>query len=102
MINIEQKIFFSFPQTGRLLQRADIGILFFFMLGVCVSTISQCFLISVFFNKANLAAVCGGFIYFILYLPYTQLVQWVGQAETWHFNLAVSIFSSTLMFLYSI
>ncbi|XP_035826205.1 ATP-binding cassette sub-family A member 7 [Aplysia californica] len=75
-------------KTGRLLQRADIGILFFFMLGVCMSTISQCFLISVFFNKANLAAVCGGFIYFILYLPYTQLVQWVGQAETWHFNLA--------------
>jgi hypothetical protein len=60
------------------------------MLGFTVSTISQCFLVSVFFNKANLAAVCGGFIYFVLYLPYTQLVQWEDDISTIERILAVS------------
>ena len=35
-----------------------------------VVTIVFCFLISVFFSKAKLAAACGGIIYFLTYLPY--------------------------------
>lgn len=41
-----------------------------------MATITQCFLISVFFSKANLAAACGGLIYFVLYLPYVLSYAW--------------------------
>ncbi|MGH0121051.1 UNVERIFIED_CONTAM: hypothetical protein FKN15_049426 [Acipenser sinensis] len=36
----------------------------------------QCFLISTIFSRANLAAACGGIIYFTLYLPYVLCVAW--------------------------
>lgn len=36
----------------------------------------QCFLISTLFSRANLAAACGGIIYFTLYLPYVLCVAW--------------------------
>lgn len=36
----------------------------------------QCFLISTAFARANLAAACGGIIYFTLYLPYVLCVAW--------------------------
>ncbi|KAK7490495.1 hypothetical protein BaRGS_00018281 [Batillaria attramentaria] len=67
---------------GRVLEYTDPSVIFVFMLSFTISTIAQCFLISVFFSKANLAAVCGGFIYFVLYLPYTQLVQWEEYTST--------------------
>ena len=35
-----------------------------------VATIVFCFLISVFFSKAKLAAACGGIIYFLTYMPF--------------------------------
>ena len=38
-----------------------------------------------------LAAVCGGFIFFILYLPFTQLIQRMKTNELWHYNVAVSL-----------
>lgn len=41
-----------------------------------VVTILQCFLISTLFSRANLAAACGGIIYFTLYLPYVLCVAW--------------------------
>ena len=63
-------------QSGNVLEFSDPSVIFLFMLSFTMATISQCFLISVFFSRANLAAVCGGFIYFVLYLPYTQLVQY--------------------------
>ena len=69
-------------QAGRVLEFSDPTLMFVFMLCFCISTIAQCFLISVFFSRANLAAVCGGFIYFVLYLPYTQLVQFEEYTST--------------------
>lgn len=36
----------------------------------------QCFLLSTAFARANLAAACGGIIYFTLYLPYVLCVAW--------------------------
>lgn len=50
----------------------------------------QCFLISTFFSKANLAAACGGLIYFGLYLPYVLCVAWRDRLNTTHRVLAVS------------
>ncbi|XP_076463176.1 phospholipid-transporting ATPase ABCA1-like isoform X2 [Babylonia areolata] len=61
-------------KAGKVLEHSDPTVIFIFMLTFTMATIAQCFLISVFFSRANMAAVCGGFIYFVLYLPYTQLV----------------------------
>lgn len=41
-----------------------------------MATIMQCFLLSVFFNQANLAAACCGIIYFALYLPHIFCFAW--------------------------
>jgi ATP-binding cassette subfamily A (ABC1) protein 1 len=65
-----------------VLEYSDPTVIFVFLLTFTWATIAQCFLISVFFSRANLAAVCGGFIYFVLYLPYTQLVQWEEYVST--------------------
>uniref|UniRef100_A0A8C2IYY7 P-type phospholipid transporter n=1 Tax=Cyprinus carpio TaxID=7962 RepID=A0A8C2IYY7_CYPCA len=51
-------------------------ILFLFLLTFTTATIMQCFLMSVFFNKANLAAACSGIIYFTLYLPHIVCFTW--------------------------
>ncbi|XP_056156372.1 phospholipid-transporting ATPase ABCA1-like [Lampris incognitus] len=61
---------------GKVLQYSDPSVIFVFLLVFCVSTITQCFFISVFFSKANLAAACGGLIYFVLYLPHVLCYAW--------------------------
>ncbi|XP_050403065.1 phospholipid-transporting ATPase ABCA1 isoform X2 [Patella vulgata] len=60
---------------GKVLEHSDPSVIFVFLLAFTVATIMLCFFISVLFSKANLAAVCGGFIYFILYLPYTLVTR---------------------------
>lgn len=57
-------------QYGRLLQLADPTVILVMLICYSFATISLCFLISVFFSRANLAAACGGIIFFILFLPY--------------------------------
>ena len=64
------------PQYGKVLQYSDPSVIFVFLLVFCMSTITQCFFISVFFSKANLAAACGGLIYFVLYLPHLLCYAW--------------------------
>ncbi|XP_029935000.1 retinal-specific phospholipid-transporting ATPase ABCA4a isoform X2 [Myripristis murdjan] len=61
---------------GRVLNYSNPIILFFFLLSFTTATIMQCFLLSVFFNKANLAAACCGIIYFTLYLPHILCFAW--------------------------
>ncbi|KAM9335582.1 phospholipid-transporting ATPase ABCA1 [Symphorus nematophorus] len=61
---------------GKVLQYSDPSVIFVFLLVFCVATITQCFFISVFFSKANLAAACGGLIYFLLYLPHVLCFAW--------------------------
>ncbi|XP_054907006.1 phospholipid-transporting ATPase ABCA1-like isoform X1 [Poeciliopsis prolifica] len=61
---------------GKVLQYSDPSVIFVFLLVFCLATISQCFLISVFFSKANLAAACGGLIFFLLYLPHSLCYAW--------------------------
>ncbi|CAG5131580.1 unnamed protein product, partial [Candidula unifasciata] len=65
-------LFVVILKAGKVLEYSDPSVVFVFMLAFTVSTISQ----------SNLAAVCGGFIYFVLYLPYTQLVQWEDDITT--------------------
>uniref|UniRef100_A0A4W5PJS5 P-type phospholipid transporter n=1 Tax=Hucho hucho TaxID=62062 RepID=A0A4W5PJS5_9TELE len=61
---------------GNLLPYSDPGVIFLFLGSFAVVTIMQCFLISTMFARANLAAACGGIIYFTLYLPYVLCVAW--------------------------
>lgn len=61
---------------GNLLPYSDAGVIFLFLGSFAVVTIMQCFLISTAFSRANLAAACGGIIYFTLYLPYVLCVAW--------------------------
>ena len=63
-------------QMGNLLPYSDPCVVFLFLASFAVVTIMQCFLISTIFSRANLAAACGGIIYFTLYLPYVLCVAW--------------------------
>lgn len=61
---------------GNLLPYSDPGVVYLFLTSFAIVTIMQCFLISTLFSRANLAAACGGIIYFTLYLPYVLCVAW--------------------------
>uniref|UniRef100_A0A669CID2 P-type phospholipid transporter n=1 Tax=Oreochromis niloticus TaxID=8128 RepID=A0A669CID2_ORENI len=63
-------------KMGNLLPYSDPGVIFLFLGSFGVVTIMQCFLLSTAFARANLAAACGGIIYFTLYLPYVLCVAW--------------------------
>uniref|UniRef100_A0A8C6U8H6 P-type phospholipid transporter n=1 Tax=Neogobius melanostomus TaxID=47308 RepID=A0A8C6U8H6_9GOBI len=91
---IERMLLLSIPSAlmsvslkyGKVLQYSDPSVIFVFLLVFCLSTIAQCFFISVFFSKANLAAACGGLIYFVLYLPHVLCYAW---REVMSFNLKI-------------
>lgn len=83
---------------GKVTTYSDFSVLVVFFACFTVATITQCFLISVFFNKANLAAVTAGIIYFLLYLPYTVLVNYAEVIQPWQKFLAS--LSSTVAFSY--
>lgn len=78
-------------KTGNLLPYSDPSVVFVFLSIFGVVTISQCFLISTIFSRANLAAACGGIIYFTLYLPYVLCVAWQD-----YVGFSLKIFASLL------
>uniref|UniRef100_A0A087X6A3 P-type phospholipid transporter n=1 Tax=Poecilia formosa TaxID=48698 RepID=A0A087X6A3_POEFO len=78
-------------KKGNLLPYSDPGIIFVFLGSYAVVTIMQCFLISTMFARANLAAACGGIIYFTLYLPYVLCVAWQD-----YIGYGVKVFASLL------
>ncbi|CAH6779324.1 phospholipid-transporting ATPase ABCA7 [Phodopus roborovskii] len=63
-------------KLGDILPYSHPTVLFFFLAAFAVATVAQSFLLSAFFSRANLAAACGGLIYFSLYLPYVLCVAW--------------------------
>ncbi|XP_033117050.1 phospholipid-transporting ATPase ABCA1-like isoform X2 [Anneissia japonica] len=63
-------------KQGDLLIYSDPFVLLFFFSSFSISTIALCFLISVFFSRANLAAACGAVFYFATYVPYTMVYSW--------------------------
>lgn len=80
---------FSLLQWGDILPYSDPAVVFFFLTAFATATIMLCFLISTFFSRANLAAACGGLIYFTLYLPYVLCVAWREYLTSTHRILAV-------------
>jgi hypothetical protein len=77
-------------QGGRVLEHSDGSVVFVFLTVFTVATITQCFMFSVFFSRANLAAACAAIFYFIGYLPYALVVQWEEYMHSWHKVLSVS------------
>jgi len=81
---------------GRILWHSDPLVVFVFLSVFMIATVMMCFLISVFFARANLAAACGGIIFFFTYLPYV-LVRWYEQfMTTGEKAVAVRMIYSTL------
>ncbi|XP_035280221.1 phospholipid-transporting ATPase ABCA1-like isoform X1 [Anguilla anguilla] len=78
-------------KMGNLLPYSDPGVVFLFLASFAVVTIMQCFLITTVFSRANLAAACGGIIYFTLYLPYVLCVAWED-----YVGFGVKVFASLL------
>uniref|UniRef100_A0A8C0FT42 P-type phospholipid transporter n=1 Tax=Bubo bubo TaxID=30461 RepID=A0A8C0FT42_BUBBB len=78
-------------QMGNLLPYSDPSVVFVFLSIFGVVTILQCFLISTVFSRANLAAACGGIVYFTLYLPYVLCVAWQD-----YVSFSLKIFASLL------
>ncbi|XP_043916268.1 phospholipid-transporting ATPase ABCA1-like [Protopterus annectens] len=78
---------------GKILHYSDPSVLFIFLIVFCIATISECFFISVFFSKANLAAACGGIIYFVLYLPHVLCFAWQDYL-TFRIKIIVSLLST--------
>ena len=64
---------FYASQYGKILEKSDPILVFCFVISFSIATVCQSFLISTFFTRANLAAACGGFIFFICFLPYNVL-----------------------------
>ena len=73
-----------------MMQHTNGLVLMTFLTSFTIATISQAFLFSVFFSKANLAAACGGILYFLLYLPYTLLLRWEDYMNFSHKAASVS------------
>ncbi|XP_063057110.1 phospholipid-transporting ATPase ABCA1 [Engraulis encrasicolus] len=85
---ISAALLVTFLKMGDILPYSDPVVVFFFLAAFATATIMLCFLISVFFSRANLASACGGLIYFSLYLPYVPCVAWRDHLRTWHRVLA--------------
>ncbi|CAF0889943.1 unnamed protein product [Didymodactylos carnosus] len=81
---------------GNITRFSNFLILLIFFLCFTFATITQCFLMSVFFNRANLAACGAGILFFLLYLPYTVLLNYSDVTLRWH--KIISCLSSTVAF----
>jgi hypothetical protein len=81
---------------GKILTHSDFSVMIVFFCCFTIATISQCFLISVFFSRANLAAVVAGMVYYTLYLPYTVMVNYSDILST--FQKFLGSLSSTVAF----
>ncbi|XP_065846636.1 phospholipid-transporting ATPase ABCA1-like isoform X2 [Oscarella lobularis] len=61
---------------GGVIVFSDFFVIFLYFLNYAFATNCLCCLISTFFNKANLAALCGGMIYLITFLPYIVYIEY--------------------------
>ncbi|XP_075953776.1 retinal-specific phospholipid-transporting ATPase ABCA4-like isoform X3 [Anarhichas minor] len=92
MMTASTALLTSIIMGGKVLNYSNPILVFFFLLTFTIATIMQCFLMSVFFNKANMAAACSGIIYFTLYLPHILCFAWQDRI-TKNIKLAASLLS---------
>lgn len=72
--------------------------LWFFLLIYSITTIMFCFMLSVFFSKANTASAIAGLIWFLIYSPYTFIQQHYDNISLGT-KVSLSLFSNTAMAL---
>lgn len=70
-------------KIGKITVYSDLSLLITFFACFAVATINQCFLISIFFNKASLASVVAGIAFFVCFLPYTILINYSESLYAW-------------------
>lgn len=75
-------------KCGKITPYSDFSVLIVFFCCFAISTITECFLFSVFFKKANIAAVLAGMLYFVLFLPYSLMVQYADELTIFYKFLA--------------
>uniref|UniRef100_UPI00358FEA38 phospholipid-transporting ATPase ABCA7 isoform X2 n=1 Tax=Myxine glutinosa TaxID=7769 RepID=UPI00358FEA38 len=63
-------------KVGDILPYSSPSVLYVYLCFFSVATVSQTQLISTAFSRANLAAACGGLVYFAFYLPYVLCAAW--------------------------
>ncbi|XP_071811381.1 phospholipid-transporting ATPase ABCA1-like isoform X2 [Apostichopus japonicus] len=73
MMTISSVLLVIIFKFGKITIVSDPLVVLFFLVSFSVSTIMLCFLISVLFSKANLAAACGAVFYFLTYIPYVMV-----------------------------
>ncbi|KAL5247524.1 hypothetical protein ACHWQZ_G019415 [Mnemiopsis leidyi] len=79
---------------GNILRHSNPLLLWLFLHAGALATVSFCFLLSVFFSEAKLAAAGSGLAYIVMYLPYTCISQSDGGVGTWS-KYVVSLFSTS-------
>ncbi|KAK6172501.1 hypothetical protein SNE40_016137 [Patella caerulea] len=83
-------------KNGPVLAHTDLSVIFVFLLCYVISIISFCFLVSVFFDRANVGAAVTGILFFLSFVPVYALT---GQYETMSRSakLGACILSNTAM-----
>lgn len=61
-------------KVGNVLSNINVVILFLYLLDYSFSIIAMCYLISVFFNNTNIAALVGCLIYILTFFPFIVLL----------------------------
>ncbi|KAK6165163.1 hypothetical protein SNE40_023607 [Patella caerulea] len=82
--------------SGSVISNSDPSVIFVFLLVYSVSSIAFCFVVSVFFSKANSGAAAGGILFFISYIPYFFL-QSRYEMMSWHEKIAACLDFNTAM-----
>lgn len=79
-----------------VLQYTDWSALWVFLLAFAIATICFCFMMSVFFNKANTAAGIAGLMWFLLMMPYNITVRNYDDMDTGS-KVGLCLLSNTAM-----
>uniref|UniRef100_A0A8C4Y5B1 ATP binding cassette subfamily A member 12 n=1 Tax=Gopherus evgoodei TaxID=1825980 RepID=A0A8C4Y5B1_9SAUR len=61
-------------KAGNILPKINVVILFLYLMDYSLSIIAMCYLISVFFNNTNIAALVGSLIYSLTFSPFIVLL----------------------------
>nr|XP_056717219.1 glucosylceramide transporter ABCA12 [Euleptes europaea] len=61
-------------KVGNILPQSNVAILFLYLTDYSFSIIAMCYLISVFFNNTNIAALVGSLVYILTFFPFIVLL----------------------------
>ncbi|XP_060113052.1 glucosylceramide transporter ABCA12 [Heteronotia binoei] len=61
-------------KVGNILPQSNVVILFLYLTNYSFSIIAMCYLISVFFNNTNIAALVGSLVYILTFFPFIVLL----------------------------